>query len=128
MADLLGDQVVGPGELRLHVSERADGLRFGHAEVQGAGGATAQTLRRPLPSWGNDEDGISGPESSGTPEGFCRVGGAVVRPVAFGCPLCAARRTGQAVRGARYAERWERVCGRHGRWLLDADADQPLED
>ncbi|MGW2587441.1 DNA-binding protein [Streptomyces virginiae] len=29
---------------------------------------------------------------------------------------------------ALYAERWERVCGRHRRWLLDADADQPLEN
>jgi hypothetical protein len=29
---------------------------------------------------------------------------------------------------ARRVPRWERVCGRrHGRWLLDADADQPLE-
>jgi hypothetical protein len=27
----------------------------------------------------------------------------------------------------RYVPRWERVCVRHGRWLLDADADQPLE-
>ncbi|WP_241003357.1 DNA-binding protein [Streptomyces sp. CB01881] len=27
----------------------------------------------------------------------------------------------------RYAQRWERVCVRHGRWLLDADADQALE-
>ncbi|WP_455570012.1 hypothetical protein [Streptomyces rishiriensis] len=27
----------------------------------------------------------------------------------------------------RYAPRWQRVCVRHGRRLLDADADQPLE-
>ncbi|MDQ1005581.1 hypothetical protein QFZ82_000065 [Streptomyces sp. V4I23] len=27
----------------------------------------------------------------------------------------------------RYVPRWERVCVWHGRWLLDADADQPLE-
>ncbi|WP_406841109.1 DNA-binding protein [Streptomyces sp. AHU1] len=27
----------------------------------------------------------------------------------------------------RYVPRWRRVCIRHGRWLLDADADQPLE-
>ncbi|WP_405638624.1 DNA-binding protein [Streptomyces sp. NBC_00019] len=27
----------------------------------------------------------------------------------------------------RYAARWERVCVRHGRWQLDADADQELE-
>ncbi|WP_251057276.1 DNA-binding protein [Streptomyces sp. ISL-94] len=51
-----------------------------------------------------------------------------MRPVVFGCRLCAVRRTGQAVRVAQYAERWARVCGRHGRWLLDADADQPLEN
>lgn len=27
----------------------------------------------------------------------------------------------------RYLPRRQRVCVRHGRWLLDADADQPLE-
>ncbi|MER8003975.1 hypothetical protein [Streptomyces sp. NPDC095613] len=27
----------------------------------------------------------------------------------------------------RYAPLWSRVCVRHGRWLLDADADQPHE-
>lgn len=49
--------------------------------------------------------------------------------MAFGCRLCTARRTGQPHRAVRYAERWERACGRHSRWLLDADADadQPLE-
>ncbi|MEU5438232.1 DNA-binding protein [Streptomyces sp. NPDC020719] len=31
------------------------------------------------------------------------------------------------MRVVRYAQRWERVCARHGRWALDADADQPLE-
>ncbi|MFD7596306.1 DNA-binding protein [Kitasatospora sp. NPDC059812] len=51
------------------------------------------------------------------------MGGAVVGPVAFGCRSCAARRTGAAVRVVRYAQRWERVCVRHGRWLLDVDAD-----
>ena len=48
-------------------------------------------------------------------------------PAAFGCRLCTARRTGQAVRAVRYVPRWRRVCLRHGRWLLDADADQPRE-
>ncbi|MEU7429025.1 DNA-binding protein [Streptomyces sp. NPDC040750] len=61
------------------------------------------------------------------PAAVWRTGGAVAGPVAFGCRLCAARRTGTAVRVVRYAPRWERVCVRHGRWLLDADADQPLE-
>lgn len=36
-------------------------------------------------------------------------------------------RTGTPARVVRYAPRWERVCVRHGRWQLDADADQPLE-
>lgn len=31
------------------------------------------------------------------------------------------------VRAVRYAPRWDRVCVRHGRWLLDANADQPHE-
>ncbi|MGW2598146.1 hypothetical protein [Streptomyces klenkii] len=34
MADLLGDQIVGPGEPRLHASERTGPLGVGHAEVQ----------------------------------------------------------------------------------------------
>ncbi|MBE1593904.1 hypothetical protein [Streptomyces stelliscabiei] len=58
-------------------------------------------------------------------DGTC--GGAVAGPVAFGCRLCAARRTGTAVRVVRYAPRWERVCARYRRWLLDADAGQTLE-
>ncbi|WP_317453620.1 DNA-binding protein [Streptomyces sp. CBMA152] len=31
------------------------------------------------------------------------------------------------MRVVRYAQRWERVCVRHGRWALDADAEQELE-
>ena len=42
-------------------------------------------------------------------------------------PVHRTTRTGTTVRVVRYAPRWERVCARHGRWLLDADADQPLE-
>ncbi|MFH9015555.1 hypothetical protein ACH4C6_29815 [Streptomyces sp. NPDC017943] len=52
---------------------------------------------------------------------------ALAGPVAFGCRLCTARRTGQALRALRYTPRWERACVRHGRWLLDADANQLLE-
>ncbi|WP_229758432.1 DNA-binding protein [Peterkaempfera bronchialis] len=59
--------------------------------------------------------------------GLWRIGGAVAGPVAFGCRLCTARRTGTALRAVRYAPPWERACVRHGRWLLDADANQPLE-
>ncbi|GAA1934145.1 DNA-binding protein [Streptantibioticus ferralitis] len=83
-------------------------------------------LGRALPSWGREDDRLATQEP-GVPRAVWRVGGAVVGPVAFGCRLCAARRTGARVQVVRYAHRWERVCGRHGRWLLDADADQPLE-
>ncbi|MEU7592636.1 DNA-binding protein [Streptomyces sp. NPDC039022] len=38
-----------------------------------------------------------------------------------------ARRTGAPVTAVRYVPRWDRVCVRHGRWGLDADADQRLE-
>jgi hypothetical protein len=89
-------------------------------------GVDEEVLTRALPSWGRNDDRLSMQEP-GVPRAVWRVGGAVVGPVAFGCRLCAARRTGAPVRVVRYAPRWERVCGRHGRWLLDADADQPLE-
>ncbi|MFD0355232.1 DNA-binding protein [Streptomyces sp. NPDC127110] len=87
-----------------------------------------ETLRHALPSWDSDEDGLTTQEAADAHQALWRVGGAVVGPVAFGCRLCTPQRTGQPVRAVRYAERWERVCGRHGRWLLDADADQQLEN
>lgn len=61
------------------------------------------------------------------PTAAWRIGGAGAGPGAFGCRLCAARRTATVVRVVRYAPRWDRVCVRHGQWLLDADADQPHE-
>ncbi|MFD8233043.1 hypothetical protein ACFV20_14350 [Streptomyces sp. NPDC059696] len=82
-------------------------------------------LARALPSWGEEDAQLRVEDED--PLGLWRVGGAVAGPVAFGRRLCTARRTGAAVRVVRYAPRWERVCMRHGRWLLDADAHQPLE-
>ncbi len=82
-------------------------------------------LARALPSWEEGDAKLRG--ETGDPVGLWRTAGAVAGPVAFGCRLCTARRTGAAVRAVRYAPRWERVCVRHGRWLLDADANQPLE-
>jgi hypothetical protein len=89
-------------------------------------GVEEDILARALPSWGQEDAKLSAGKN-GVPAAAWRTGGAVAGPVAFGCRLCAARRTGTAVRVVRYAPRWERVCVRHGRWLLDADADQPLE-
>ncbi|MFF4846183.1 DNA-binding protein [Streptomyces collinus] len=89
-------------------------------------GVDETVLARALPSWGQEDFKLPAGEQA-VPAAAWRIGGAVLRPVAFGCQLCTARRTGAAVRVVRYAPRWERVCVRHGRWLLDADANQPLE-
>ncbi|MEU8894197.1 hypothetical protein [Streptomyces sp. NPDC048442] len=98
----------------------------GRRALVGLGSATEGALERALPSWGR-EDPKLGAQQDVVERALWRVGGAVVGAVAFGCRLCTARRTGGPVRVVRYAARWERVCVRHGRWALDADADQPLE-
>ncbi|MES9512135.1 DNA-binding protein [Streptomyces sp. NPDC000609] len=89
-------------------------------------GVGQEVLGRALPSWGR-EDGKLPAGEGGEPLAVWRAGGAVVGPVAFGCRLCAARRTGEPARVVRCAARWERVCVGHGRWQLGADADQELE-
>lgn len=88
-------------------------------------GVEEDVLARALPSW--EEGDAKLRAEAGDPVGLWRIGGAVAGPVAFGCRLCTARRTGTAVRAVRYVPPWGRVCGRHGRWLLDADANQALE-
>ncbi|MGW1997455.1 DNA-binding protein [Embleya sp. NPDC001921] len=110
---------------------RGGGLRADAEVVLDAAGRLAlmelcgvgeEVLGRALPSWGREEE-VVGWGTAGVPRGLWRVGGAVAGPVAFGCRLCAARRTGAAVRVVRHSARWERVCVRHARWGLDADAD-----
>ncbi|MYV70236.1 DNA-binding protein [Streptomyces sp. SID2131] len=98
----------------------------GQRRLAGLCGIEEDVLARALPSWGQEDSRLLDKED-GVPAAAWRIGGAVVGPVAFGCWLCAARRMGTAVRVVRYVPRWERVCARHGRWLLDADADQPRE-
>ncbi|WP_254648642.1 hypothetical protein [Streptomyces sp. GbtcB6] len=94
--------------------------------LAGLGGIEEDVPARALPSWEQQDAKLSA-EKDGVPAAAWRIGGAVAGPMAFGCRLCTARRAGTAVRVARYAPRWERVCVRHGRWLVDADADQQLE-
>jgi hypothetical protein len=89
-------------------------------------GVGEDVLARALPSWRQEDSKLSSGKD-GVPAAAWRTGGAVAGPVAFGCRLCAARRTGTVVRVVRYVPRWERVCVLHRRWLLDADADQSLE-
>ncbi|GAA3909032.1 hypothetical protein GCM10023084_71560 [Streptomyces lacrimifluminis] len=98
----------------------------GRQLLAGLCGVEEDVLARALPSWGQEDAKLSAGKD-GVPAAAWRTGGAVAGPVAFGCRLCAARRTGTAVRVVRYAPRWQRVCVRHRRWLLDADADQSLE-
>ncbi|KDN74260.1 DNA-binding protein [Streptomyces olindensis] len=98
----------------------------GRQLLAGLCGVEEDVLARVLPSW-EEEDAKLPAEKDGVPAAAWRIGGAVAGPVAFGCRLCTARRTGTAGRVVRYAPLWSRVCVRHGRWLLDADADQPLE-
>ncbi|CAL9666993.1 DNA-binding protein [Streptomyces sp. enrichment culture] len=98
----------------------------GRQLLAGLCGVGEDVLARALPSWGQEDSKLSAGEN-GVPAAAWRTGGAVAGPVVFGCRLCAARRTGTAVRVVRYTPRWERACVRHGRWLLDADANQPLE-
>ncbi|MFE2218095.1 DNA-binding protein [Streptomyces canus] len=88
-------------------------------------GVGQDVLARALPSWACRDAKLAGQRQ--TPAAVWRMAGAVAGPVAFGCRLCTARRTAMVVRVVRYAPLWERVCVRHGRWLLDADADQRLE-
>ncbi|GGZ30560.1 hypothetical protein GCM10010300_86470 [Streptomyces olivaceoviridis] len=98
----------------------------GRQVLAGLCGVDGAVMARALPSWEHGDAALEG-GGAGKPAAVWRVGGAVAGPVAFGCRLCAARRTGVPVRWVWYAARWERVCVRHGRWQLDADADQELE-
>ncbi|WP_230424323.1 TniQ family protein [Streptomyces radicis] len=90
------------------------------------GGAAPASLARALPSWARGPADVA---EAGEPEPLARwrVASAAGGPVAFGCRLCVARRTGRADAVVRYAQGWQRVCGRHHRWLLDADGGCGLE-
>ncbi|MCP9956091.1 TniQ family protein [Streptomyces sudanensis] len=90
-------------------------------------GVEPAVLARALPAFTVDDPKISSGREAGLAQARWRAAGAVAGEAAFACRPCTARRTGQAQRAVRYLPRWQRVCDRHGRWLLDADADQPLE-
>ncbi|MFG3007414.1 TniQ family protein [Streptomyces calvus] len=90
-------------------------------------GVEPAVLARALPAFTVDDPKISTGREATLAQARWRSAGAVAGEAAFACRSCTARRTGQTVRAVRYVTRWERVCVRHGRWLLDADADQPLE-
>ncbi|MFD8032759.1 DNA-binding protein [Streptomyces sp. NPDC059717] len=86
-----------------------------------------KVLARALPAFRVDDVAIGTGWDADQAQAWWRAAAVVAGPAAFACRLCTARRTGQAVRAVRYVPRWQRVCIRHERWLMDADADQPLE-
>ncbi|MFI1568147.1 DNA-binding protein [Streptomyces sp. NPDC020490] len=90
-------------------------------------GVQPAVLARALPAFTLDDPKISTGRDAALAQARWRSAGAAAGEAAFACRSCTARRTGQRVRAVRYLPRWRRVCARHGRWLLDADADQPLE-
>ncbi|MBD0737468.1 hypothetical protein BGM09_29920 [Streptomyces sp. CBMA29] len=58
---------------------------------------------------------------SGRPAGRWKVASAGEHgPVAYGCALCTAVRSGQDSVVVRYVAPWQRVCARHQRWMLTA--------
>ncbi|MEU4849169.1 DNA-binding protein [Streptomyces gilvosporeus] len=98
----------------------------GRQVLAGLCGTGQEMLAQMLPSWAQQDAKLPAAED-GVPLAVWRIGGELAGPVAFGCRLCAARRCQMPAGVVRYVPRWERVCARHGRWQLDADADQPLE-
>ncbi|MFD9821338.1 TniQ family protein [Streptomyces violascens] len=101
--------------------------RAGQQMLAQLSGADGGSLARALPTWPLGPTAFEDRADDERPLLKWQTGSAAWGPVAFGCRLCTARRTGAGVRVMRYAQRWERVCVRHGRWALDADADQFLE-
>lgn len=101
-------------------------LRAGRGVLAELCGMEPEVLARALPAFTMDDPKISTGREAEVAQARWRVAGTVAGPASYGCRLCTARRTGQALRAVRYVPRWQRVCLRHGRWLLDADADQPL--
>ncbi|MFE8950404.1 DNA-binding protein [Streptomyces sp. NPDC007856] len=90
-------------------------------------GVKPAVLARALPAFAVDDPKISNGLEADLAQARWRAAGTVAGPAAFGCRLCTVRRTGQVTVAVRYLPRWQRVCRRHGRWLLDADADQVPE-
>jgi hypothetical protein len=82
----------------------------GRQLLAGLCGASEGVLARTLPSWGQEDAKLPAGEDQ-VPAAAWRIGGAVAGSAAFGCRLCAARRTGTAERVVRYTPRRERVCG-----------------
>lgn len=90
------------------------------------GGVDEQVLVRALPAFGDGPHpplpGMpAGPGEAAWPDtaaGRWKVASAgEYGPVAYGCRLCTAARTGHDTVVVRYVAPWQRVCARHQRWM-----------
>ncbi|KPH99477.1 putative transposase IS4/IS5 family [Actinobacteria bacterium OK006] len=99
------------------------------AQVAGWCRVPAGHLARALPSWAAGPEVLAGRGGSGGGRGWARwrMGALEWGPVVFACRLCAARRGAGSGRVWVYRPRWQRLCARHGRWLLDADRGHLVE-
>ncbi|MGY5060005.1 Helicase associated domain protein [Streptomyces sp. 900105755] len=84
-------------------------------------------LARALPSWSAGPAALAGLGGAGQGLARWRVGASEWGPVVWSCRLCAARRGSGGERAWVYRPRWRRLCGRHGRWLLEAGEGHPVE-
>ncbi|MFJ2637356.1 DNA-binding protein [Streptomyces sp. NPDC087422] len=93
------------------------------------GGLGEHALARALPAFADEPQpaeavspGQAGEtEDSRSPAGRWRVASAGEHgPVAYGCRLCTAARTGHDTVVVRYVAPWQRACARHERWMLTA--------
>ncbi|WP_159007436.1 DNA-binding protein, partial [Streptomyces sp. NRRL S-813] len=84
-------------------------------------------LARALPSWAAGPEALAGRGGDGQGWARWRAGALEWGPVVSGCRLCAARRGSGGERVWVYRPRWQRLCVRHRRWLLDAGEGHPLQ-
>ncbi|MET9618136.1 hypothetical protein [Kitasatospora indigofera] len=87
-----------------------------------------RSLERALPTWAQGPQAFREPaEDALLALARWQLGSAAHGPVAYGCRPCTARRTGQAQAVMRYRTGWQRVCGPHQRWALEACDGHGLE-
>lgn len=113
---------------------RLDGevLLDANAQAQLAGwcGIPEGHLAAALPSWGPGAQAFDslagGPGEQGRAR--WRAGVRDGGPVVFACRLCAARRGAVGGRVRLFRRPWQRLCGRHGRWLLGVGEGHPWQN
>ncbi|KUJ70366.1 hypothetical protein ACZ90_04315 [Streptomyces albus subsp. albus] len=86
-----------------------------------------QNLAKALPAWNRAPEVFGTDDEAPQPLGQWRAGSTVHAPVAYACSSCTARRTGRPATAMLYRHGWQRVCGRHLQWALDAGDGHGLQ-